>query len=50
MTHYLVLTNQNAKTYSRAYSLVDNKYGDETEAAAALNAMQLGFMFKMNGM
>jgi len=37
------LTNQNARSYTRAYSLVDNKYGDETEAAAALNAMQLGF-------
>lgn len=37
-----VLNNQNAKTYTRAYSLVDNKYGDDTEAAAALSAMQLG--------
>ncbi|MBK9992857.1 MAG: TonB-dependent receptor [Saprospiraceae bacterium] len=36
------LNNQNAKTYTRAYSLVDNKYGDDTEAAAALSAMQLG--------
>jgi hypothetical protein len=37
------LTGQNATSYVRSYSLIDDASGDETTAAADFNAMQLGF-------
>ncbi len=37
------LNNEAPTGYDRAYSLIDDGIGDETDAAATFNAMQLGF-------
>ena len=37
------MNNLSASDYDRGYSLVDNKTGDGSKAAASFNAMQLGF-------
>src|SRR5688572_14771213 len=37
------MNGDSATAYTRTYSLVDDEIGDETEAAAIFNAMQLGF-------